>query len=189
MTVPGECQARQDPRVTEALMAWLVCLGRKGTGVSPAPTAPPGLLERMGRGEMMEKLDPEVSLENLDPEDFWAPRDPQDPRGHRVWLAWMDKQVPKGMWALRASPAPQDSRGTPGLRVSQVLKEPSVPQERKALWANLASLECLELMGPRVTLARKVLLERRAVRVPQVLRAPLVTQDPEESREQMEFVA
>lgn len=170
------------------MMAWLVCLVRRETGVSQAPTAPQELLERMGRGEMMEKLDPEVSLENLDPEDCWAPRDPQDPQGPRVWLAWMDKQVPKGMWALRASQAPQDSRGTPGLRVSQVRKAPSVPQERKALWANLVSLACLVLMGPRVTLARKVLLERRAVRVPQVLRAPLVIQDHGESREQMEFV-
>lgn len=188
MMVPGECQARQDQRVTEGLMAWLVCLVRRETGVSQAPTAPRGLLERMGRGEMMEKLDPEVSLENLDPEDCWAPRDPQDPQGHRVWLAWMDKQVPKGMWALRVSQAPQDSRGTQGLRVFQVHKVPSVPQERKARWANLASLACLVLMGPRVILERKVLLERRGVRVPPALRAPLVIQDHVESREQMEFV-
>lgn len=170
------------------MMAWLVCPVRRETGVSRAPTAPRELLERMERGEMMEKLDPEVSLENLDPEGCWAPRDPQDPRGRRVWLAWMDKQVPKGMWALRASQGPQDSRGTQGLRVFQVHKAPSVPQERKARWANPASLACLVLTGPRVILARKVLQERRGVRVPRVLRAPLVTQDPVESREQTEFV-
>lgn len=186
--VPAECQARQDQRVTEGLMAWLVCLVRREIEASQAPTDPQGHPEKMGRGEMMEKLDPEVCLESLDPEDCWDRRGHQDHQGHRVWLVWMDKQVPRGMWVLKVSRAPQDSRATQVLRVFQVHKAPSVPQERKGLWANLVFLGCLVQTVLRVILARKVLLERRGVRVHQVLRAPLVIQDHAESREQMVFV-
>lgn len=186
--VPGECQARQDQRVTEGLMAWLVCLVRREIEVSQALTDHREHPERMGRGETMEKLDPEVYLENLDPEDCWDRRGRRDPRGHRVWLVWMDKQVPRGMWVLKVSRVPQDSRVTQVLRVFQVHKARSVPQERKGRWANPVFLACLVQMVLRVIPARKVLLERRGARVRQVLRAPSVIQDHVESREQMVFV-
>lgn len=184
----GECQGRQDQRVTEGLMAWLVCLVRRGTGVSQVPMAPQGHPERTGRGGMMEKLDPEGCPENLVPEDCLDPRGHQDHQGHRVWPAWMDKLVPKGTWVPRVSRDLQASRATRVLRVFQVHKAPSVPQERRGHWVNLVFLACLVQTVLRVILARKVLLERRGVRVHQALRAPLVIQDHAESRERMVFV-
>lgn len=170
------------------MMAWLVCLARRGTEVSQVPMVPQGHPERTGRGGMMEKLDPEGCPENLAPEDCWDPKGHQAHRGHRVWPVWMDKLVPRGTWVPRVSRDPQASRATQVLRVFQVHKAPSVPQERRGRWANLVFLACLVQMVLRVILARKVLLERRGVRVHQALRVPLVIQVHAESRERMVFV-
>lgn len=82
--VPGECQGRQDQRVTEVLMGWLVCLVRRGTGVIQAHQVHQEHPETTGRGVMMEKLDLEVYLENLDPEVCWDQKGHRVPQDHRV---------------------------------------------------------------------------------------------------------
>ncbi|KAL8174538.1 UNVERIFIED_CONTAM: hypothetical protein K2H54_048416 [Gekko kuhli] len=62
---PQAHPGNQDAGGTEASTAWLDCLGKRGIGVNPVLLVPQGPQVKMGRGVMMEKLAPEVSLGNL----------------------------------------------------------------------------------------------------------------------------
>lgn len=91
----------------------------------------------------------------------------------------------KEMWVPRESLDPQDSRVILVPRVFRVPRAPSVLQEKRVLWGNQVSQECLVLMDPRGTLAKKVLQERKEARVLLAPRVPLATQVLEELRGQM----
>lgn len=70
-------------------------------------------------------------------------------------------------------------------RVFQDPKVPLVLRERRVLWGNQDSQECLVLMDPRGTPAKKALQERKEARVLLAPRVPSATQAHAESRGQM----
>lgn len=100
----------------------------------------------------------------------------------------MDIPVLREARVPKVSLDPQDSRVTQGLRVSLVPKERLGPRALKVQLANRGFQGCTEMMARPVILAKRVLLETKATRVPQVHRDRSATQGPVGSRELMGFV-
>lgn len=73
-------------------------------------------------------------------------------------------------------------------RVFQAPRVRSVLLEKRVRWVNQASQECLALTGPRGTLAKKALQERKEARVRLAPRAQSATRVLEVSRGQMASV-
>lgn len=139
---------------------------RRDTGVIRVLRAFLGLPAKMESGVTMETLGPGGCLESLDPEDFLAPKVHLVFRGRRESEAWMAPMAPKGVWDLKESQGPLDSRALPGPRASPDPRVPSVLMERRALVGNQGSLACLGQTDSRVTPGRKVPLEPKGTRDP-----------------------
>lgn len=89
------CLDSLDLRETEASMVWLDFLVKKDTEVNQDPRDPRVLLERMERGERMERSGPGDSRVNQDPVVCWDQKDLKDPLDLQVSLEWMDLQAQK----------------------------------------------------------------------------------------------
>lgn len=89
---PGACQDRADPRETEGLMVWLDFPVKRDTEVNLDPMDLLEGLERMERGEMMERSDPGDFLVNQGPAVCW---DQKDLRGHPDPLALLERMAPQ----------------------------------------------------------------------------------------------
>lgn len=94
-TVPGACRDSLDPKETEGLMAWLDFLVKKDTEVNLARLDLLAVLERMEKGEMMERSDLGDFLVNQGPVVCWDQKDPRDLLDPLVLLEWMATLVPK----------------------------------------------------------------------------------------------
>lgn len=95
LMVPGACQDRLDQRETEDLMVWLDFLVKKDTEVNLAPMDLLVVLERMERGEMMERSDPGDFLVNQGLEVCWDQKDLRDLLDHLALLEWMATLDPR----------------------------------------------------------------------------------------------
>lgn len=179
LTVLGACQDSLDLRETEGLMVWLDFLVKKDTEVNLAPPDLLVLLERMERGEMMERSDPGDFLVNQDPAVCWDQKDLRDLLDPLVLLEWMATLDPKETSDLKESQDLPDSKATQVPRDFLVLKEPLDHQERRAQLENPACQECQELMVLRVTLEKRGLLERKDTWALLALKDPLVILGPE----------
>lgn len=109
-------------------------------------------MERSGQGDWLERVVPEV---------FSALVALQVPPASPALLVLTVLPAPKEIWAPRGSPAPQDSRASPALRVFLVPKGPSDHREKRDLQAGQGWPACLDLMDLLDILAKKVLLERK----------------------------
>lgn len=98
----------------------------------------------------------------------WDPVVLQGPLDLLALLELTGLQVPKETWDHKENQAHQGSRESRALRVFLVPKAPSDHLVKKDLRAGQGCLDCLELMGHRVILVRRVLLERKEHRVQQV---------------------
>lgn len=161
LTVPGACQDSLDPRETEGLMVWLDFLVKKDTEVNPAPPDLLVLLERMERGEMMERSDPGDFLVNQGPAVCWDLKDLRDLLDPLVLPEWMATLDPKEASDLKESLDLLGSKATQVLRDFLGPKEPLDLQEIRVLLENPACQECQELMVLQVTLEKRGLLERK----------------------------
>lgn len=179
LMVPEGCQASLDLRETEGLMVWLDFLVKKDTEANLDLQDHLVLLERMEKGEMMERSDPGDFLVNRGPVVCWDQKDLRDLLDLLVLQEWMAPLDPKETSDLKESQDPQDSKATPVLRDFQGLKEPLDPQERRVLLENQACQECREQMVLRVTLERKDLQERKGTWDLLALKDPLVIPVPE----------
>lgn len=179
LTVPEVCQGRLDPRETEGLMVWLGFLVKKDTEVNLVPLDLLVVLERMERGEMMERSDPGDFLVNQGPVVCWDQKDLRDLLDHLVLLEWMATLDPKETSDLKESQDLLDSKATQVPRDLQGLKDPSDLQEKRVQLESQVCQECQELMAHRVTLERRGLLERKDTWVPLALKDPLVILGPE----------
>lgn len=179
LMVPGACRDRLDLRETEGLMVWLDFLVKKDTEVNPDPLDRPVVLERMERGEMMERSDPGDFLVNQGPVVCSDRKDLRDLLDHLVLLEWMATQDPKEILDLKESQDLLDSKATQVPRDFPGPKEPSDLRERRAQLESPACQECQELTAHRVTLEKRGLMERKDTWDPLALKDPLVTPGPE----------
>lgn len=169
MTASQGCLERRDTEVILVLRAFLGPLVRMERGET---------MERSGLGGCLGSRDLEVSLAPKALLGFLDPRESE---------AWMAPTVPKVAWDPRESQDLPDSRGPPGPRVSPGPRVPSALMERRVLEGNQGCLACLAQMDPRVTRARKALLEPKETRGHPDLRVLWGTQDLGASRAWMEF--
>lgn len=179
LTAPGACRDSLDPRETEDLMAWLDFLVKRDTEVNLALLDLLALLEKMEKGEMMERSDPEDFLVNQGPVVCWDQRDLRDLPDPLASLEWTATQDPKETLDLKESLDLLDSKATQVLRDFQALKEPSDLRERRVLLESPACQECQEPTVLRVTLERRGLMERKDTWALLALKDPLVTPGPE----------
>lgn len=177
--VPGACQDSLDPRETEALMVWLDFLVKKDTEVNLAPLDLLVLLERMERGEMMERSDPGDFLVNQGPVVCWDQKDLRDLLDPLVLLEWMATLDPRETLDPKESRDLLDSKATQVHRDFQGPRAPSDLQERRVLLESPACQECQEPMVLRVTPERRGLPEKRDTWAPLALKDPLDIQVPE----------
>lgn len=179
-TVPGACRARPDPRETEDSTVWLDFLVKRATEVNPGHLDLLALLERMERGEMMERSDPGDFLVNQGPVVCWDQKDLRDLPDHLALLEWTATLDPKETSDLKENQDLPVSKATQVPRDSQGPKEPSDHQERRAQLESQACQECQELTAHRVTLERRVLPEIKdtwallAPKDPSVIPGPVV---------------
>lgn len=173
-TVPVGCLESRAPRVTEALMDFLVCLVKRDTGASQGQWDPRVPLERMDREARMERSGPEDWLARAVLEVCSGLVVLRDPLDHPVLLELTDLQVPKETWDHKESQAHPVNKESLEHRVFLVPKAPLDHLEKKDLRADLGYLDYLELMGPLVILVRRVHLERKEDKVHQVHRVLLV---------------
>lgn len=131
--VPEACLDSLDLRETEGLMVWLDFLVKKDTEVNLAPLGLLVLLERMERGEMMERLDPEDFLVNQGLVVCWDQKDLRDLPDLLVLLEQMATLVQKETLVRKESQDLLDSKAIQVPRVSQDLREPLDLQERRVL--------------------------------------------------------
>lgn len=174
LTVPGACRDSLDPRETEGSMVWLDFLVRKDTGVKMVPLDLLVVLERMEKGEMMERSDPGDFLVNPGPVVCWDQKDLRellDPLASLEWTATLD---PKETSDLKESQDLPDSKATRAPRDSQGPKVPSDLQEIRVRLESQACQECQELMDPRVTPGRRGRTERKDTWALLALKDPLV---------------
>lgn len=178
-TVPGACRDSLEPRETEALMVFPDFLVKKDTEVNLDPLDLMVVLERMEKGEMMERSGPGDFLANQGPAVCSDQKDLRDPLDPLVLLEWMDNLDPKETSDLKENQDLLDSKETQEPWVLQGPKEPSDPQETRDLSENQACQECQELTAHRVTLERKGLTERKDTWALLALKDPLVIPGPE----------
>lgn len=178
-TVPGACLDSLDPRETEGLTVWLDFLVKKDTEANLAPLDLLVLLERMERGEMMERSDLGDFLVNQGPAVCWDQKDLRDLPDPLASLEWTAIPDPKETSDLKESRDLLDSKATQAPRDLPAPKEPSDLQERKDLPESQVCQECRELTVHRVTLERRGLLERKDTWALLALKDPLVILGPE----------
>lgn len=178
LTVPGACRDSLESRETEGSMVWLDFLVKKDTEVNLVLLDLPVVLERMEKGETMERSDPGDFLVNQGPAVCWDLKDLRELLDPLVLLGWMATLDPKETSDLKESQDLLDSKATQVPRDSQGPKEPSDLQERRVLLGSQACQECQELMVPRVTLERRGLMGRKDTWAPLALKDPSVIPDP-----------
>lgn len=178
--VPGECRENQEQRVTVDSMGCRVFQERKETGVRREHWVHPGLQEKMEKGEMTERLDPEDCLVNLVPEDSLAHEDLQAHQDNPVLLVWMGLRVQKGTWGLKESPVLLASRASQDHKVYPDLKVPSDLPELRVLRVKLVCPASRELMGLQATQAKRGRLVRKVRRDLPARKVRLAIQDLEE---------
>lgn len=161
------------------MMVWPDFLVKKDTEANPDPPDLLALLERMERGEMMERLDPGDFLVNQGPAVCWDQKDLRDLPDPPALLEWTATPDPKETSDLKESQDLPDSKATQVLRDSRAPKEPSDLQERRDQLESPVCQECQELMVLRVTLERKGLTERKDTWAPLALKDPSVILGPE----------
>lgn len=169
------CQDSLDPRETEGLMVLLDFPVKRDTGVNQVPQDPLVLLERMEKGEMMERSDPGDFLVNQGPVVCWDQKDLKDLLDPLVSLDRMDLKDQKETSDLKESQDLPGSREIQEPRGSQVHRERLDLQERRVLQESQVCQECQELMVHQVTLERKGRLVKKDTWVLLVLKALLVT--------------
>jgi len=188
LMVPVVCQESQVPRVTGASMDFLGFLERRATGERLGLLDLPELLGRTARGERMARSDQGGWLARPAQEVFLDQEDHPDLLDSPVLLELMAHKVLKETWDLKESQGLPDSRAFPGPRVFQDLRAPLDLPVKKDPKVVLACLACLAPTDPQVTLARRVLLERRELWVSPVLKVLLAILVLVVLREQMACV-
>lgn len=160
-------------------MVWLDFLVKRDTEVNLALLDLLALLEKMEKGEMMERSDPGDFLVNQGPVVCWDQRDLRDLPDPLASLEWMATQDPKETLDLKESLDLPDSKATQVLRDSQGLKEPSDLRERRVQLESPACQECQEPTVLLVTLERRGLLERKDTWALPAHKDPSATPGPE----------
>lgn len=185
---PEECQESREQRGIVVLMDFLVYLGTKDTGVTPAQWDHQEAKERMERGETTETSDPEVSQVNQDLAVCSDPKVLLESPDLPEYGEMTAPLVPKGTWVHKVSQDLQVSREPRELREFQDLREPSDPRERKVPLGNQVCQECPEPTVLLVTQERRGLLVPKETTVLTVPREPLAIPAPVVSRELKESV-
>lgn len=179
LTEPGACRDSLDPRATEGSMVLLDFLVKKDTEVNLAQLDLLVLMERMERGEMMERSDPGDFLVNQGHEGCSDQRDLRDLPDPLASLGWTATRDLKETSDLKESQDLPDSKATQVPRDFQAPREPSDLQERRVPSVNQACQECQEQMVHRVTPERRGLRERKDTWAPLALKDPSVIPGPE----------
>lgn len=129
----------------------------------------------MEKGEMTERLDPEVFQANQDLVACLDLKALLESLDLLVYEEMMGLTVPREIWVPRESLDLQVSREPQELRECQDLREPLDLLERKVPQENQVCQECPELTALQVTQERRDLLEPKETTGPVVLRELLAT--------------